>query len=819
MFCNKCGAELPDGSAFCNKCGAVLPKKPSAGRANIPAPENTPVSVKAPANIPAPANAPVSGNGRTYGSSIATGNIYASGNTATKGSAVKKKTANPIIIAAILLFAIVCIVKFSGVGGSSEEESGYCGNNNSTTHTMTHTTAHTTQSTSQSTIQSTTQSTTEHSTQTTEATTEEVDDGISEYTFMFYFIATNLESGELCQDGTYEGGKYATNDINEIISANSSDEINIVLETGATPNWQNNLGMEPYDTQVFHKEGKKLVEDKNLGKVCMMKQESLEDFLSYCKKNYPAKKYVLVLWNHGIAQGTVNVGYDVMGDGHSHSLESYQIGDAIRNSGLDVYLTLFNTCMTGTVDMASELAGASEYVIASEEVTYTTAFDYKKWLNAIAENPKMDIMDFADSFMSDFQSQTRKRGLKYDIALIDTSKTKVVVEKLSKYIEAVDKKLYNRDFDNFLKARSACGTYGSGKYNLVDIVDLCNNYSIDGAKELIAAVDDAVLLFYSNINHSNGLSFYCPGNDEMQILDYSYYGRNDLSNLDGYNNVKNFCDDFITLIGLYSYSDKLNSLGIDKYYNSTLANIYTSDATDYTSEEIKMSYTKRNGKYYLDFGDRIDDINIIEKRVGYEYNDGKAIVLGCDFRTTVDNGSIDISFPTDWPAVEGQTVCYIVTNQYYDSEGKFHATGIIPFIFPDTFSNSGTIYGLKIDWYEKSDGKRSGKLVGYSKIDTSTMTLVDGSLSELEAGDNIKFIYATVEHNGTTLDESSVTFVDLFDTVQKVPSGGLTIKFEDISSFEKDLKSRYGSNCTGYTYAVVTDKYGIVYTSDLVPAN
>lgn len=52
MFCNKCGAQIPDGTKFCNKCGAPV------GGAN-PAPANGPAANPAPANNAAPANGAV----------------------------------------------------------------------------------------------------------------------------------------------------------------------------------------------------------------------------------------------------------------------------------------------------------------------------------------------------------------------------------------------------------------------------------------------------------------------------------------------------------------------------------------------------------------------------------------------------------------------------------------------------------------------------------------------------------------------------------------------------------------------------------------
>lgn len=54
MYCNKCGASIPDGMKFCHKCGAALPRLDYAREEPAPAPSAaTPEPVSAPA-APAP---------------------------------------------------------------------------------------------------------------------------------------------------------------------------------------------------------------------------------------------------------------------------------------------------------------------------------------------------------------------------------------------------------------------------------------------------------------------------------------------------------------------------------------------------------------------------------------------------------------------------------------------------------------------------------------------------------------------------------------------------------------------------------------------
>ena len=59
MFCTKCGAQLPDGSAFCNLCGAQL------NAVNVP-PSDNPYSANAPTGVSSySANAPTGVSSRS----------------------------------------------------------------------------------------------------------------------------------------------------------------------------------------------------------------------------------------------------------------------------------------------------------------------------------------------------------------------------------------------------------------------------------------------------------------------------------------------------------------------------------------------------------------------------------------------------------------------------------------------------------------------------------------------------------------------------------------------------------------------------------
>ncbi|MCK4935205.1 MAG: hypothetical protein KAR84_00005, partial [Elusimicrobiales bacterium] len=98
--------------------------------------------------------------------------------------------------------------------------------------------------------------------------------------------------------------RYGLKNVNEMEMIGSSDKVNIVVELGR---------MEGYDSFEGDWIGSRrylILKDNNtdavtspivqdLGKVDMGDWKHLVDFGKWAKANYPAKKYMLIVWNHG----------------------------------------------------------------------------------------------------------------------------------------------------------------------------------------------------------------------------------------------------------------------------------------------------------------------------------------------------------------------------------------------------------------------------------------------------------------------------------------------------------------------------------------
>lgn len=139
-----------------------------------------------------------------------------------------------------------------------------------------------------------------------EKQTEIKGDGKDQATVFVYMNGSDLES----EDGE------ATEDLCEMLAANISSQVNVLVETIGTKSWSKRLGIASDHTQRYKVEAGNLVlVDDSLGQLDCTSPDTLADFISWGAENYPANRYILIFWDHG-AGPVYGFGYDE----HQHFL-------------------------------------------------------------------------------------------------------------------------------------------------------------------------------------------------------------------------------------------------------------------------------------------------------------------------------------------------------------------------------------------------------------------------------------------------------------------------------------------------------------------
>ncbi|ETP73626.1 clostripain family protease [Lachnospiraceae bacterium JC7] len=356
-------------------------------------------------------------------------------------------------------------------------------------------------------------------------------------TVLVYMIGSSLESKS----------NLAANSIVTMLTGNvDTDKVNVIIETGGTKKFHNiSTADHKFDETKIQRwlvDGTKLRFLGNAGDTegnSMTSGETLESFLKYAKKNFPAGRYEAVLW--GQAGGPINgFGYDEI-NSSSGQLSVSGISNALANAEMDLDLLLFDARLMGAMESGYALASHVDYMIASEDNEYSIGLNYTNWFNGISNDPSMSAIDQGRIILDDFIKDNKGKGDgmsnvvgAYSVIDLKALKrnTSDKLKNLAELLKAAEKTEDGRDH----LRQAGKEAYEFAKSYSYDLVDICSFLSAieenykgsgkdgidyeeirDAAKSLKASVEKAVevcrYVTPEDDGGVSGLTIYFPQHD------------------------------------------------------------------------------------------------------------------------------------------------------------------------------------------------------------------------------------------------------------------------------------------------------------------
>jgi hypothetical protein len=134
------------------------------------------------------------------------------------------------------------------------------------------------------------------------------------------------------------------------------------------------------------------------------------DFVKWGKQTFPAKKYMLVLWNHGLGwidpnlqqhsagTGTGNKGI-LFDDETKNYVRTHQLGEILRQAGY-VDILMQYACLQQMAEVLYEMKDGAGLFVGSEETMLAQGFDYEKLLNFMNADTNFTHEKFSDFLMN-----------------------------------------------------------------------------------------------------------------------------------------------------------------------------------------------------------------------------------------------------------------------------------------------------------------------------------------------------------------------------------------------------------------------------------
>lgn len=334
--------------------------------------------------------------------------------------------------------------------------------------------------------------------------TEILGGGRDEMTIMVYLCGTDLESRS----------KMATSDLQEMLDAQISDKINLIVYTGGCSRWQNNL-LSSQTNQIWQVRDEGLVcLDDDAGSKSMTDPDTLSSFIRWCAKNYPANRQALIFWDHG--GGSVSgFGYDEKFSS-SGSMDLAGIDEALIDGGVKFDFVGFDACLMATTETALMLSEHADYLIASEETEPGIGWYYTNWLTKLSDNTSMATVELGREIIDDFIDTCAQKcpGQSTTLSIVDLAEAGATIpDALAAFSSDTCDLIRSNNYAQVSNARSGSREFGSSsRIDQVDLVHLAKNMATDEGEALAEALLGAVKYnrTSSNMTNSYGLSIYFP---------------------------------------------------------------------------------------------------------------------------------------------------------------------------------------------------------------------------------------------------------------------------------------------------------------------
>ncbi|MCR4591282.1 MAG: hypothetical protein K5668_10745 [Lachnospiraceae bacterium] len=598
------------------------------------------------------------------------------------------------------------------------------------------------------------------------------------WTVMLYLCGTDLESRY----------GFASINLNEICNADLSDNVNVVIETGGAGSWQTS-GIPTDKLSRYHMSDGEMYLDETCPSSSMGEAETLSDFISWSASEYPADRYMLVLWDHG-GGSLFGICLDELYGSDSLSLK--EVETAIVDAEVPFEVAGFDACLMSTLETAEVFQGYAHYMVASEEVEPGTGWDYIAWLNYLSRNTGCSGKELGqtivDSYMSKCESIAQESMATLSVS--DLTKLSGLSEAFRNYSGELVMSTQNvSDFQDVVQGAAQSESYGErsgtdGTYDMVDLGDLMNNTGgvlTEYSDDVLKALEDVVVYESHGIYRSraSGLSVFYPKyidndiyeayediTDNTAYLEYASIVNGDWDSdawetawseaYDQYENEEESSGGFFDSLFSTGVSDEENeeeyegedeeeydeeddteSSGgfMNDFFGSAhseesvsiFQNLHPVQAGD---EELKYEqYIDEDNIVRLNITSGLDLVKDVRFRIVYVDDEGEALYLGCDrdINADYDTGEFSDNFRGTWMTIGGEYVCAELTDSTDDYD---------LYIIPARVNGEETFIRAVYE-FEKEEFRVLGT---YDGADEET-NLSGRNIHPLEEGDKVDFIF------------------------------------------------------------------------------
>lgn len=603
---------------------------------------------------------------------------------------------------------------------------------------------------------------------------------------MLYMCASDLES---------ECG-FATEDLNEIMYGYTAGNLNVIVQTGGTAEWQNTVVADDRCQRYqVTEDGLELVDD-SLGMQNMADSATLTDFIQYCSSNYAADHYGLVLWDHG--GGVVGgYGYDENFGGDSMSLT--EMSRALGDASVHLDMLGFDACLMANFETCLMAAPYADYLIASEEPEPGCGWYYTDWIGKLSENCGIPPKRYGRQIIDDYitESGWDSPSMYSTLGMFDLQQvTQKLLPALSQFSDDAVQQLSAGEYRRISQSRSNTRAVYQSELDHIDLLDYAQHSQSKTADQLEQAVSDCVVYYRETENGSgdNGLSILFPYYD-LSALDMLEEMYQTLGYDDAY---PAFLEQFANVmaggqISVSGFSNTQNHAAASEYsgfqWFDADAGYDESYYETYSADLSLLETTEVDGRCVLELSEEDWEIVNDAAMQMFAVYDGFYVDMGLDDYCEFDDyGNLIVEYDQTWVALDGQVVPFF--HESYTSDGdSFFTCGSVPCVY------NGTDAEIVLVWDTEHP---SGYAAGVRPVYTDSVAAK--GLYDICDGDTFQVYYDIYDEDLNYVE--TMTLDDEIFTVQD----SLEVGYADAAEQLGDT----------FIYYVLEDIYNNTYYTDSI---
>ncbi|MDA8131668.1 MAG: clostripain-related cysteine peptidase [Elusimicrobia bacterium] len=255
--------------------------------------------------------------------------------------------------------------------------------------------------------------------------------GLKEWTVMVYINGKN----DLELAGLYN--------VNQMEQVGSSSKVNIVVEMGRMNgqaqgdahqdgDWTGSRRY--YITKDKDEEHIHSIKAGDAASVDMGDYKRVVDFVKWAKDMFPAKRYMLILWNHGSGfmdprKERKGISFD---DETGNYIRTPQIGQILREAG-KVDVLAFDACLMQSAEVDYEVKDNVDVIVGSEETVPALGYPYSLFLGALVKKPAMDAEQLGAITVEAYKMFYDKMGKAAQLSAVRASKLEGFAQRMKDF--------------------------------------------------------------------------------------------------------------------------------------------------------------------------------------------------------------------------------------------------------------------------------------------------------------------------------------------------------------------------------------------------